>query len=277
MTQPIDESLAGRLVLLGICSDGNSSFQPGPAAAPPLIRAALHSPATNLTSENGIDFSAEARFHDAGDRQIAAGDTAFMGIEQYVAEIVDQGGYPLVLGGDHAITYPIVRAVVARYGVVNVLHFDAHPDLYDELDGNKLSHACPFARIHEEGLVGRHIQVGIRTMNDHQRDQANRFGVEVHDMKTFDVASFKPAFEEPLYISFDLDALDPAHVPGVSHHEPGGLTVRDVLAIIHQITVPIIGADIVEYNPGRDWQGMTAMVAAKLVKEIGSMILVNSE
>ena len=96
-------------------------------------------------------------------------------------------------------------------------------------------------------------------------------------MMTFDVASFKPAFEEPLYISFDLDALDPAHVPGVSHYEPGGLTVRDVLAIIHQITVPIIGADIVEYNPGRDWQGMTAMVAAKLVKEIGGMILANSE
>jgi arginase len=277
LTQPIDESLAEKLVLLGICSDGNSSYLPGSAAAPPLIREALHSPASNLTSEEGINFSAEARFQDAGDRQIAAGDEAFMGIEQHVAEIVDQGGYPLVLGGDHAITYPIVRAVAARHGAVNVLHFDAHPDLYDELDGNRLSHACPFARIHEDGLVGRHIQVGIRTMNSHQRAQANRFGVEVHEMRAFDPASFSPAFEGPLYISFDLDALDPAHVPGVSHYEPGGLTVREALAIIHRINVHVVGADIVEYNPGRDWQGMTAMVAAKLVKEIGGVILANSQ
>ena len=276
MTRSTDDSLARRLVLLGICSDGNSSYLRGSAAAPPLIRAALHSTATNLTSENGIDFSKEARFHDAGDRQIAGDDEAFQGIEQHVAEIVDQGGYPLVLGGDHAISYPIVRAVAARHEAVNDLHFEAHPDLYDELDGTRLSHACPFARIHEEGLVGNHIQVGIRTMNDHQRAQANRFGVDVREMKTFDPASFSPAFEGPLYLSFDLDALDPAHVPGVSHHEPGGLTVREVLSIIHRINVPIVGADIVEYNPERDWQGMAAMVAAKLTKEIGSMILANS-
>ena len=274
MKQPLGGSFADKLVLLGICSDENSSFLTGSAAAPPLIRASLHSPASNLTSENGIDFSTDSRFYDAGDRQIATGEEAFMEIEQHVAEIVDQGGYPLVLGGDHAITYPIVRAIAARHGLVNILHFDAHPDLYDELDGNRLSHACPFARIHEEELVGRHLQVGIRTMNAHQREQANRFGVEVCEMKKFDPASFRPTVEGPLYISFDLDALDPAHVPGVSHHEPGGLTVRDVLAIIHRIKAPIVGADIVEYNPERDINGMTAMVAAKLMKELADKMLI---
>jgi agmatinase len=277
LVQSNDKPQSGKLVLLGICSDDNSSYLQGSAAAPPLVRAALHSPASNLTAENGTDFSSEARFHDAGDRQIAPGAQAFMEIEQHVAEIVDQGDFPLVLGGDHAITYPVVRAIAARHGVVNVLHFDAHPDLYDELDGNRLSHACPFARIHEEKLVGRHVQIGIRTMNAHQRAQAERFGVEVHEMRDFDPPSFNPDLEGPLYISFDLDALDPAHVPGVSHHEPGGLTVREVLAIIHKLNIPIVGADIVEYNPARDWQGVTAMVAAKLVKEIGSMVLVNSK
>jgi agmatinase len=267
---------AGKLVLLGICSDGNSSFLRGTAAAPPLIREALHSPASNLTSEGGIDFAKEPRFHDAGDRQIADGDAAYMGIEKEVAEIVDQGDRPLVLGGDHAITYPVVRAVAAKHGPVDILHFDAHPDLYDELDGNRLSHACPFARIHEEKLAAKHVQVGIRTMNAHQRSQAERFGVEAHEMKTFDPATFRPVFDRPLYISFDLDALDPAHVPGVSHHEPGGLTVREVLGILHRIKAPVVGADIVEYNPDRDWQGMTAVVAAKLVKEIGGLILANN-
>lgn len=275
MNEP-SRDLAGKLVLLGICSDGNSSFMRGSAAAPPLIREALHSPASNLTSEGGIDFANEPRFHDAGDCQIADGDAGFLGIEQDVAAIVDQGGYPLILGGDHAITYPIVRAVASKHGPVDILHLDAHPDLYDELDGNRLSHACPFARIHEEKLASRHVQVGIRTMNAHQRAQAERFGVEVHEMKSFDPAAFNPIFERPLYVSFDLDALDPAHVPGVSHHEPGGLTVREVLGILHRIKAPVVGADIVEYNPDRDWQGMTAVVAAKLVKEIGGLILADT-
>ena len=92
-------------------------------------------------------------------------------------------------------------------------------------------------------------------------------------MSSFDIQKFKPELSGPVYISFDLDALDPAFAPGVSHFEPGGLSVRDVLDIIHQIEAPIIGADIVEYNPTNDINGMTAMVAAKLVKEIAGMIL----
>ena len=193
-----------------------------------------------------------------------------------MSEIINDGALPLVLGGDHAITYPILRAVSRQYGKMSILLFDAHPDLYDELDGNRFSHACPFARIMEEGLAKRLVQVGIRTMNAHQKAQADRFGVEIHEMRFFDSRSFDPVFAEPVYLSFDMDALDPAYAPGVSHFEPGGLSVRDVISIIHKVKVPIIGADIVEYNPKHDVHNMTAMVAAKLVKEIGGMILKNT-
>src|ERR1017187_4286495 len=96
-----------------------------------------------------------------------------------VGELIEAGKRPLSLGGDHSITYPIVKAFARRYPELTIFHFDAHPDLYDEFEGNRLSHACPFARIMEAGLAKRLVQMGIRTINRHQREQAQRFGVEV--------------------------------------------------------------------------------------------------
>jgi arginase family enzyme len=165
-----------------------------------------------------------------------------------------------------------VRAVAARHTGLTILHIDAHPDLYDEFDGNRRSHACPFARIMEEGLAKRLVQVGVRAMNPHQRAQADRFGVEVIPMREVrpDLAL---DLSGPVYVSLDLDALDPAYAPGVSHHEPGGLSVRDVLHLLAGVEAPISGADIVEYNPIRDHADMTAMVAVKFYKElVGSML-----
>lgn len=130
-----------------------------------------------------------------------------------------------------------------------------------------------FARIMEEELAKRLVQVGIRTLNQHQKEQAEKYSVEVHQMKDFDSRQFKPKFDGPVYITFDIDGLDPAFAPGVSHHEPGGLSVREALNIIQDIDVPVIGADIVEYNPSRDINDMTAMVAAKLLKEIAGKML----
>jgi len=126
----------------------------------------------------------------------------------------------------------------------------------------------------ENNLAKHLIQVGIRTLNQHQREQAERFNVEMHEMTNWRGYS-QINLNGPVYISIDLDALDPAFAPGVSHHEPGGLSVRDILDVIHHIDVPIIGADIVEYNPIRDINGMTAMVATKLYKEICGKMLTN--
>jgi agmatinase len=210
-------------------------------------------------------------YADAGDLKFFEQD-AFATIEDAVSKIVESGARPVSLGGDHSITFPIIKAVAKKDSKLTIFHFDAHPDLYGEFEGNRLSHACPFARIMESGLGERLVQVGIRTMNGHQREQAKRFGVEVVEMRGLPAYGTLAA-NGPVYISFDMDVLDPAFAPGISHREPGGMSVREAIAHLHAIQGNIIGADIVEYNPVRDISGMTATVAAKILKEmLGKMI-----
>ncbi|MGA7295377.1 MAG: agmatinase [Terriglobales bacterium] len=272
MTIHPDAAKPGTPVVLGVPFDANSSWLRGAAGAPPIIRVALHSISSNLWSETGVDLGAQGAFCDAGDLKFTF-EEPFAAIEKRVGELLDMRLRPVCLGGDHSITLPVVRAFGKHVRGLTILHFDAHPDLYDELEGNRLSHACPFARIMEEGAAKRLIQIGIRTMTGHQREQAKKFGVEVVEMRHL------PALERmevdgPIYISFDLDALDPDFAPGISHREPGGLSTREALAHIHAITGKIAGADIVEFNPTQDNTQMTATVGAKLLKEIlGKMIL----
>lgn len=268
------EIAANDVVLLGLPLDQNSSFLRGPALAPPRIREALHCGSANLSAENGRDLGTEPRWKDGGDLALPEGDPAVAAarIESAVAELVGQGAKVLALGGDHSVTFPIIQATAARHSALEILHFDAHPDLYDSQQGvGPHGHGCPFARIMERGLAKRLVQVGIRTLNPHQREQAARFGVEIIEMKHWTGAL--PRLDGPLYISIDLDAFDPAFAPGVSHHEPGGLSVREVLNLLHGLEAPVIGADIVELNPHRDPVGMTAMLAAKLVKELSAKML----
>jgi agmatinase len=270
----------GKVVMLGVPWDEQSSFRRGAAAAPDVIRRALHSPSSNLATETGADLSAEPRFVDAGNLAIPATDAraAVAAIERGAHDILDGGAALLALGGDHAVTYPLVRAHARRsarlnLGRLHILHLDAHPDLYDEFEGTRLSHACPFARIMEEDLAARLVQVGIRTLNDAQRHQVTRFGVEQILMRDWREPGPDLSFDGPVYLSLDLDVLDPAFAPGVSHLEPGGLTVRDVLRIIQRFRGRLAGADLVELNPSRDPHGITAMVAAKCAKEILARLL----
>jgi arginase len=262
----------GMVTVLGVPSDENSSFMRGAALAPSRIREALYSDATNLCAENGIDLGTETRWHDLGNLEPGQGATAFEQIETVIGGLLDRGVYVLALGGDHAITFPIIRAYGARYDALNILQLDAHPDLYDEYEGNRFSHACPFARIMEEKLASRLVQVGIRTMNAHQRAQAERFGVEVIEMQQWD-PRLKLEFEGPLYLSLDLDVLDPAFAPGISHREPGGPSTREVLCLLQGLERPIVGADIVELNPERDPTGIATSTAAKLLKEVVACML----
>jgi agmatinase len=213
---------------------------------------------------------------DAGDLSLPATADARPQIESAVAAILADGWRPLALGGDHSVTYPVVRAISRAHPSLTILHIDAHPDLYDEFEGDRFSHACPFARILEDGLASRLVQVGIRTMNDHQRNQADRFGVEVIDMRAW-VAGVRPAVSGALYISIDLDGLDPGFAPGVSHREPGGLSVRDVLTMVQGVNGEVVGADVVEYNPRQDLADVTAIVAAKIVKELAGRMIADAE
>lgn len=259
--------------ILGIPFDANSSYLRGPAEAPKAIREALHCDSSNLWTEDGVDLGAAGAVHDAGDLQLGEETaSAFPAIERAVLEVLKLGHPLICLGGDHSVTYPTLKAFHTRYPDLTILLFDAHPDLYDELDGNRLSHACPFARIMEEKLARRLVQVGIRTMNAHQLAQAQKFGVQAITMRNLD--RFAGAvFDGPLFISLDVDVLDPAFAPGISHYEPGGMSVRDVLQCIQGLRVPIVGADIVEYNPRRDVHRQTAMVCAKFLKEIAAAML----
>ncbi|MEJ2583879.1 MAG: agmatinase family protein [Robiginitalea sp.] len=255
-----------RIQVQGICYDAGSSFMKGPASAPGKIREALYSGSMNLFAENGTDLS--DRLADQGDFQVAE----YFEIEALTLKHLDKGLKLFTLGGDHSITFPILRALHQKYPVLDVLQIDAHPDLYEQYDGNLYSHACPFARILEEGLAGRLVQVGIRTLNKHQKEQADRFGVEMYPMG--DLPFVKPLrFSNPVYISLDMDALDPAFAPGVSHREPGGLSTRQVISMIQDLKGEVVGADLVEYNPVQDFGGNTASVGAKLMKELLSRLV----
>jgi len=258
-------------VLLGIPFDANSSWLRGAAGAPPIIRVSFRSDSSNSWTETGVDLSAEGAYCDAGDLKFTFQEP-FAAIEKKVGELLDKGLRVVSLGGDHSIALPILCAYGKRMPGLTVIQFDAHPDLYDELEGNRLSHACPFARVMEDGWAKRLIQVGIRTLNGHQREQVKKFGVEVLEMRHLPALD-RMKVDGPVYISFDMDALDPAFAPGISHREPGGMSVREALTHIQAITGKIVGADIVEYNPAQDHTQITAMVAAKLLKEImGKMI-----
>lgn len=255
--------------LVGVPWDEASSYLRGPALAPARIREVLYDGAGNEWTELGHNPFKHEGFRDRGD--LIFGD--YEGIGEAAAEWLATGTRLLALGGDHSITFPLVRALAELRGRdFDILHFDAHADLYDEFEGDRYSHACPFARIMEAGLCRRLVQVGIRTLTPHQRRQAERFGVEIIEMRAFE-AGVRPQLDRPVYISIDLDGFDPAYAPGVSHHEPGGLRPREVLRILHGLDVPIVGADIVELNPHRDPTRITAALAAKLAKELAGKML----
>jgi len=261
------------VALLGAPWDASSSYRRGAAGAPQAIRRELERAReySNPYTESGLDSSAPGVIRDAGD--VTADDPAVAreSIERAVAEIAAAGERPFVLGGDHSITYPILRAAARVHGPVDVLHFDAHPDLYPIFEGDPYSHACPFARALEDGLIGRLVQLGIRSMTPPQQQVAERYGVELTTMRDWGrpVGFF---FERPVYVSLDVDVLDPGFAPAVSHPEPGGLSVREVIAVLQRIHGMVVGADLVEYNPTVDPDGRTAAVCVKLVKELTALL-----
>ncbi len=260
--------------LIGLPFDGASSFLRGPANAPAEVRRVLHSGSANWFTELGIEVRPAGDgvldgWVDLGDLHLVDDpESARRQIIAAITEATFDGSRVVSIGGDHFVTWPIVEALSARHSDLTIVHIDAHPDLYDELDGDRLTHASPFARIMEAGLAKRLVQYGIRTATTHQREQVERFGVEMFELASWD--GLFASVDGPVYLTIDVDGLDPAFAPGVSHHEPGGLSMRDVLGIVHNLAaqrVEVVGADIVEINPERDVHDMTAMVGAKLVRE----------
>ena len=162
----------GDVAVVGIPCDAHSSFARGAAAGPDQIRKALLCPSTNLSTEGGLDLDGDDRFVDAGDVALeegARGADAVRAMERHLAAVLGTGAAVVALGGDHAISYPVVRAHASVHGPLAIVHLDAHPDLYDAFEGDRYSHACPFARIVEDGLARSKTETSCPTCGSLQQ------------------------------------------------------------------------------------------------------------
>jgi agmatinase len=188
---------------------------------------------------------------------------------------------PLCVGGDHSVTLPILRSLARRHGRLGVVHFDAHPDTWDEYFGSKFFHGTPFRRAVEEGLVDprRMIQVGIRGPLYGPEDFAfhDQHGIEVVRIEAVKEQGADRVAERlgrlrggPVYCSFDIDAVDPAYAPATGTPEVGGLTSYEALALVRALAgLSLVGADVVEVAPPYDGPGqVTALLAANLMFEL---------
>jgi agmatinase len=255
-----------KVSLLGIPWDRSSSYAQGAAMGPHQVLGMLRSDASNPYSI-GLTSIPEAIAEQRILSLPGGAAEARAAVEQAARDVLDRALCPISVGGDHSVTYPLLRAMRAAHGPVQVLHVDAHPDLYDDFEGDRWSHACPFARALDDGCISRLVQVGIRASTPAQVQRAREHGVLM--LGADEIERVPAAFlDAPLYVTIDLDGLDPAFAPGVSHPEPGGLSTRELLALLRRVRGRLLGADVVELNPERDESLRTAGVAVRLVKEL---------
>ncbi len=264
----------GDFTILGIPFDEKSSNRSGAAGGPGAIRAMSSGRSMNSFTESNVDLSADTVIVDRGDMSITSdSEILFKGIEDAISAIAREGSIPVTLGGDHSITYPVVKGIRQIHNEINLLWLDAHPDIYSDYLGDRLSHACPLARIMEHGGVKNIYQGGIRATNRKLNESLAAAGVNV-----FNVGEFHKLkglrLEGKTYVTIDIDVLDPAFAPGVGNPVPGGVSTRELIEVILSLDTEIIGFDVVEVNPDYDVSGITAAAGAKIVMElIGRIVL----
>lgn len=257
--------------LVGIADDSQSSFLRGAADAPAAVRLAYDGRCYNSTTESGVDLS--GRIHDGGD--LKPGRSWKESAQQYqeaIESLLLDARTPFVIGGDHAITIPVTRALHVLNQSIHVIQIDAHPDLYPEFEGNSESHACTGSRMLEMPHVATVTQLGIRAMNLTQSRNGARFEDQLRVVEAKALAGPLPRLHHipagaAVYLTIDMDAFDPAYAPGVSHPVPGGLTARQVLNFLQAGHWNLVGADVVEVNPSVDVHHQTAILAARLLHE----------
>ena len=287
MLLPMAASAEGLdVALLGIPYDGGSSYRPGARFGPRAVReqSSLIRPWHPVLKVHPFE---RLRVADCGDVDVApiSIERTYVAIERRVAEIVGHGAVPVSVGGDHSVTLPILRVLARRHGPIGLVHFDAHPDTWDEYFGSKFFHGTPFRRAVEEGLLDprRMIQVGIRGPLYAADDFAfhDRHGIEViriESVKEQGTAWVGERFARlrggPVYCSFDIDAVDPAYAPATGTPEVGGLSSYEALALVRALAgLTLVGADVVEVSPPFDGPGqITSLLAANLVFELVSLL-----
>jgi agmatinase len=283
LTQEPEDLDGVDVAIVGAPTDDLVSDRPGTRFAPRAIRSASCPPGAHL--EAGIDAFAELRIVDYGDAPVLPADptATHAAIERIIGEVVDAGVLPVTLGGDHSITEPCIAAIAGRRGPVGLLHFDTHTDTGREVFGVEHSHGTPMFRLVEAGRVAgaRYAQIGLRgywpgpVEFDWQRGQgvASFFMHDVRDLGIKEVVARALAHvgEGLVYLTVDVDVLDPAFAPGTGTPEPGGMTSVDLLWAVRTIAgaVELAGADVVEVLPTAIGSAdITALVAERVVREV---------
>ncbi|MBW4633875.1 MAG: agmatinase [Iphinoe sp. HA4291-MV1] len=283
----VSESLSNsQLVFVGLPDDEQSSYRRGCAKGPERIRYAYDGYCYNSASESGIELTGAVV--DLGDwLPQRSWDLTAQAYYEGAQSLFRAGKIPFFAGGDHAVTIPIGKALDVLGEPIHVVQIDAHSDLYPDFDGNPYSHACVAARLLELKHIASVTQIGIRTMNWVQNQQVKQFGERLHVLSARELPEQlepPPHLTEgaPVYLTIDLDGLDPAFAPGVSHPVPGGLSSRQVLNLIQRARWNLVGMDVVELNPEQDVNDQTAILAARLLHEgmgyvVEQSLTVNSE
>jgi agmatinase len=270
------------IAVVGIPFDGGTTYRPGARFGPAAVRQGSRLLRPYNPAAGALPFEL-AQVVDAGD--VAC--TPF-GPEQAVAQIqagaeslLEGGGRLVAIGGDHTIALPLLRATSARHGPLALVHFDAHLDTWDVYFGQRFTHGSPFRRAWEEGLLLRDhsLHVGLRGPLYSATDLVDDAGMGFAQITTSDVADrgvaavtsamLERAGDAPLYVSVDIDVLDPAHAPGTGTPEAGGLTSRELLALLRGLApARIVGADVVEVSPAYDHAEITAIAASHVAYEL---------
>jgi len=260
-----------RLVFVGLPDASQSSFHCGSAQAPQRIRSAYDGNCYNSTTESGVDLTGAVA--DLGDLPSKSSwELTARSYQEFAAWLFQIRKIPFFAGGDHAVTVPIIAALVEIGAPVHLIQIDAHPDLYLDYEGSRSSHACTISRALEMSHIASVTQLGIRTMNASQMPLFERYRERIHMFAARDLIGELPALPyipagAPVYLTVDLDGFDPAFAPGVSHPVPGGLTPRQVLNFIQQANWKLAGMDAGEVNPDLDVNDQTAILAARVLHE----------
>src|SRR5690242_10324121 len=282
-TQDPAELAGFDVAIVGAPTDDLVSDRPGARFGPRAIRAASCPPGPHLDS--GVDAFDELRIVDFGDAAVLPADAerTHEAIEQLVGLVLDAGLLPVVLGGDHSIAEPDIRAVAARRGPVGLVHFDTHTDTGREVFGVERSHGTPMFRLVEAGHVdpGRYVQIGLRGYWPSEREFAwqRERGITsffMHDVRELGIdgvveRTLEIAGGGPVFLSVDIDVLDPAFAPGTGTPEPGGMTSADLLRACRELAswLELVGAEVVEVIPTAvGCADVTALVAERIVREI---------
>ncbi|HLM34823.1 MAG TPA: arginase family protein [Gaiellaceae bacterium] len=282
-TQDPAELAGVDVAIVGAPTDDLVSDRPGARFAPRAIRAASCPPGPHL--EAGVDATKVLRVVDFGDAAVVPADPvrSHAAIEATVGQAVAAGALPIVLGGDHSIAEPDIRACAAPHGQVGLVHFDTHTDTGFEVFGVTRSHGTPMYRLVEDGIVDprRYVQIGLRGYWPGPREFAwqRERGISslfMHDVRAVGIAAVVERAVEiagagPVFLSVDVDVLDPAFAPGTGTPEPGGMTSSDLLWACRKLAsrLDLVGADVVEVIPTAVGSAdVTALVAERLVREI---------